>query len=104
MASSVGENGFHIIEVKSQSDDLLGDEVTAYYVRGDETIAGDTQTGVAEGQTMIFTTDLAEKGIGPGLWRVQFTRLDSGTQRQIGIEGGSRNQRKVKVTDAGSID
>ena len=103
MADAVGENGLHIIEVESQSNDLEGDEITVHYVRGDTRIAGDTQVGVAEGAIMTFTTDFADKQISPGVWRFEFTRSDSGTRRQVGIGTGSRNERKVKVTDAASI-
>jgi len=103
MADTVGENGFHSIEVESQSDDLKGDDVTVRYVRGDTKIAGNTQIGVEEGATMIFVTNFEDKQIGPGLWRFEFTRDDSGVTRQVGIEGESRNQRAVQVTDADTI-
>jgi len=103
MTDTVGENGFHIIEVESQSDGLKGDDMTVHYVRGDTTIAGDTQVGVGEGATMTFTTDFADKQIDPGRWRFEFTRSDSGVTRQVGIEGENRNQKVVKVTDAETI-
>lgn len=103
MAETVGENGFHSIEVESQSDDLKGDDVTVRYVRGGTKVAGDTQLGVEKGATMIFVTDFEDKQIGPGLWRFEFTRDDSGTTRQVGIDGESRNQRAVQVTDAQTI-
>ena len=103
MANTVGENGFHIIEIESRSNDLKGDDITVRYVRGDTKIVGDTQVGVEKGQTMTFTTDFADKQIDPGLWRFEFTRSDSGVTRQVGIEGESRNQRAVQVTDAESI-
>jgi hypothetical protein len=103
MVDTVGEHGFHTLEVKSQSDDLKGDDVTVHYVRGDTKIAGNTQLGVEEGATMIFVTDFEDKQIGPGLWRFEFTRSDSGVTRQVGIEGESRNQRVVQVTDAETI-
>jgi hypothetical protein len=102
---TVGENGIHEIQVTSKSDVLRGDNIRVEYIpqSGDDSITGDSVTGVGDGGVMFFTTDFSQIGISPGRYQIEFIRSDGTEERQINLINQGDNQATVRVTDARSI-
>jgi len=103
MAAKVGENGFHKIELTSESDEIQGDTLTVYYSNGDRVIEGASDIGAQKGGEMVFATDFEDKDITPGIWVWEVLRDAGGTIRQVAIKGERGNQGSVQVTNSEQI-
>jgi len=99
MSQTIAENQIHIITL-TMPFDLSGRTLQVHYVsRGKGITQGGTATGDVEGADVTITTDLAAEGITPGSYRLEVTYDDSGTHRELALQGTTR----IRVHDATAI-
>lgn len=100
MAKNVGENQIHEITL-TMPYDLSGQTLTVVYVDDQDhsTTTGGAATGDSTGNDVVITTDLAAQSITPGLYDLEVRYDDSGTTRQLTLDG----EEEVYVLDAQSV-
>jgi hypothetical protein len=99
MTQRIAENQIHVITLTLPFD-LSGRTLQAHYVSRSGTVTdGGTATGDVEGAEVTITTDLAAQAIMPGSYRLEVTYDDSGTQRELALQGTTR----IRVHDAHAI-